>query len=73
MDISGWKNNVINDFEGAVFSQHPTISSIKKWMYEQGATYAAMSGSGSTVYGIFKTIPVIDNRMSNYFAKIVLL
>jgi len=72
-DIANWPNNVKNDFEGAVFSQHPTISSIKKWMYEQGATYAAMSGSGSTVYGIFKTIPVIDNRMSNYFYKVVLL
>jgi 4-diphosphocytidyl-2-C-methyl-D-erythritol kinase len=73
MDIANWPNNIKNDFEGAVFSQHTEIASIKNWMYKQGATYAAMSGSGSTVYGIFKTIPVIDNRMSNYFSKIVLL
>ncbi len=72
-DIANWPNNIKNDFEEAVFSQHTEIASIKKWMYEQGATYAAMSGSGSTVYGIFKTIPVIDNRISNYFSKIVLL
>lgn len=73
VDIANWQNNVMNDFEETVFSQHPEVASIKSWMYEQGAVYASMSGSGSTVYGIFKTIPVVDNRMINYFSKILSL
>ncbi len=72
-DIGNWPDNVKNDFEGVVFLGHPEIASIKNWMNEQGAVYAAMSGSGSTVYGIFKTLPVTDNRVSNYFAKVALL
>jgi len=72
-DVSSWRNNVKNDFEGAVFSQNPEIASIKDWMYEHGAVYSAMSGSGSTVYGIFKTIPTTDNRISNYFYKAISL
>ena len=52
--INKWKDFVSNDFEYPVFQQHPILSNIKKQLYEQGAIYAAMSGTGSTVYGIFK-------------------
>lgn len=48
-----WKHEMINDFEAPVFAKYPEIAVIKQKMYEQGAVYASMSGSGSTVYGIF--------------------
>lgn len=54
LPIGKWKENIQNDFEDAIFSQHPELAAIKRELYEQGAIYAAMSGSGSTVYGIFK-------------------
>ena len=52
--IETWKNELKNDFEPAVFLAHPTIKSIKEKLYHQSAIYAAMSGSGSTIFGIFK-------------------
>jgi 4-diphosphocytidyl-2-C-methyl-D-erythritol kinase len=48
-----WKTELINDFEESVFKTHPQIQQIKDTFYEQGAFYASMSGSGSTVFGIF--------------------
>lgn len=51
--IEQWKDVVSNDFEAPVFAQHPELAAIKEQLYAQGAIYAAMSGSGSTVYGIF--------------------
>lgn len=52
-DIASWKNTVYNDFETALFPRYPELAQIKARLYEQGALYAAMSGSGSTIYGIF--------------------
>ena len=49
-----WRNNLINDFELPVFRKYPQIRMVKDHLYEQGALYASMSGSGSTVFGIFK-------------------
>jgi 4-diphosphocytidyl-2-C-methyl-D-erythritol kinase len=48
-----WKEHIINDFETSVFEKYPGIGQIKTALYEAGAIYAAMSGSGSSVYGIF--------------------
>ncbi len=48
-----WKNLVVNDFEETVFTKHPHLAEIKQTLYDTGALYAAMSGSGSTMYGIF--------------------
>lgn len=53
LPVEQWKGNISNDFEDPVFMQHPELLSIKKQLYEQGAIYASMSGSGSTLYGIF--------------------
>ncbi len=53
--ISEWKYNVVNDFESSVFDGHPTVKSIKDTMYEQDALFASMSGSGSSVFGFFKS------------------
>ncbi len=55
--IETWKNELKNDFEISVFKQHPKIEKVKQDLYDSGAIYASMSGSGSTVYGIFKNAP----------------
>lgn len=54
MPLESWKKNVINDFEKTVFARFPAIAELKKQLYELGAIYASMSGSGSAVYGIFR-------------------
>ena len=51
--VEEWKELMINDFEKSVFPQFPAIAAIKDEMYRMGALYASMSGSGSSVYGIF--------------------
>jgi 4-diphosphocytidyl-2-C-methyl-D-erythritol kinase len=55
--IENWKNTVINDFEEEVFKRFPNIKDLKDRLYDYGAVYASMSGSGSAVFGIFKKIP----------------
>lgn len=51
--ISDWKHHLVNDFEKPVFDLYPEIRSIRDTLYENGALYASMSGSGSIVFGIF--------------------
>jgi 4-diphosphocytidyl-2-C-methyl-D-erythritol kinase len=51
--IAGWKDALKNEFEENVFKTHPQIKGIKDKLYNAGALYASMSGSGSAVYGIF--------------------
>ena len=51
--IETWKDSVVNDFEVSVFSKYPEIAAIKDKLYDLGAIYASMSGSGSSVFGIF--------------------
>ena len=51
--IDEWNGLLKNDFETSVFLQHPNIQRLKESLYQTGAIYAAMSGSGSSVYGIF--------------------
>ena len=51
--VSEWKECVFNDFEPSVFAKHPLLADIKQKLYDLGADYAAMTGSGSTIYGIF--------------------
>ena len=53
-DISEWKYLIVNDFEKNVFKAHPALEEIKKSIYDSGAVYASMSGSGSALFGIFK-------------------
>lgn len=55
--LSRWKKDLVNDFEASVFLRYPQIGSIKKQLYDLGAEYASMSGSGSSVFGIFKDDP----------------
>lgn len=51
--VQNWRNSISNDFETAVFAIHPQLKAIKEMLYAKGAVYAAMSGSGSTLYGLF--------------------
>lgn len=67
-ELSLWKNQLTNDFEKPVFARFPEIKKIKTKLYENGAVYASMSGSGSSVYGIFKSKPKLKNLFpDNYF------
>lgn len=54
LPLRDWKNNMVNDFEEPVFKKHPETSTIKQLLYENGAIYASMSGSGSAIYGLFE-------------------
>ena len=63
LPVEEWKKHMVNDFEESVFPQYPAIGEIKEEMYKQGAIYASMSGSGSSVYGLFAAdaiLPDID-------------
>lgn len=52
--IETWRDELVNDFEESVFALHPEIGAVKQRLYELGAVYAAMSGSGSALFGLFK-------------------
>jgi 4-diphosphocytidyl-2-C-methyl-D-erythritol kinase len=52
--ISEWKDHLVNDFEPSVFTRFPELVALKQKMYALGAVYASMSGSGSSVFGLFK-------------------
>lgn len=51
--VSSWKNLLINNFEAPIFKQYPVIETLKDLLYQNGAVYASMSGSGSSLYGFF--------------------
>ena len=62
-----WKEELVNDFEASIFKNHPEIAQIKEKMYEAGAFYAAMSGSGSSVFGLFNQKPEQITGKESYF------
>lgn len=71
-DITTWKNVIKNDFEKPIFEKYPELSNIKNILYENGAIYSAMSGSGSTVFGIFKKETPINIKFpAHYFCQTV--
>lgn len=72
-EVDSWKNQLHNDFEPTVFAQHPEIEAIKSKMYNLGAVYASMSGSGSTVYGLCRSNDINTKCFDNYFCRIVAL
>ncbi len=51
--VTSWKDSLENDFEKTVFAKYPALAAVKEGLYEKGALYAAMSGSGSACFGIF--------------------
>lgn len=68
LPLSMWHDTIVNDFEASVFPKHPTIRQIKEKLYEMGAVYASMSGSGSSVFGIFDTpVTELDTQFPGMF------
>src|SRR6188768_256634 len=68
--ISTWQTELINDFEKPVFEKYPEIKNIKDKLYNAGAIYASMSGSGSAVYGIFNNKETFSFSFpKSYFIK----
>lgn len=64
--IDTWKDDLSNDFEASVFKAHPELPAIKQRLYDLGAVYAQMSGSGSALFGIFRHEPKdIDKAFSD--------
>ncbi|HKC37232.1 MAG TPA: 4-(cytidine 5'-diphospho)-2-C-methyl-D-erythritol kinase [Chitinophagaceae bacterium] len=69
-DIETWKEELKNDFEIPAFVQYPELKKIKDELYNAGAVYASMSGSGSAIYGIFRKEDVVSITFpENYFVK----
>ena len=66
LPLPEWKGSVINDFEQYVFKLYPEIEAIKNSLYTAGALYSSMSGSGSTVYGIFSDIGEIPGGIRDH-------
>ncbi|MEP0714360.1 4-(cytidine 5'-diphospho)-2-C-methyl-D-erythritol kinase [Algoriphagus sp.] len=66
-DRGRWKDELVNDFEASIFPNHPEIAAIKEKLYENGSFYSAMSGSGSSVFGLFKEKPTSINWHESYF------
>jgi 4-diphosphocytidyl-2-C-methyl-D-erythritol kinase len=68
--IEKWRDILTNDFEDCIFPEHPEIAAIKDKLYDLGAEYASMSGSGSTVFGIFRNkVKFADEVFSGYFCR----
>lgn len=70
LPIESWKGLIENDFEKHIFEKYAPLKEIKETLYQSGAVYAAMSGSGSTIYGIFKNKPTIETEFKNCFTWI---
>ena len=66
-NVSTWKEALVNDFEAPVFAAYPVIGGIKEKMYRHGAVFAAMSGSGSAVVGIFPKNGIPDMRWEEHY------
>jgi 4-diphosphocytidyl-2-C-methyl-D-erythritol kinase len=64
--VTKWKELIKNDFEDFAFSKHPVIAEIKESLYRAGALFSLMSGSGSSVYGIFREKPVLPDMLKSY-------
>lgn len=67
LPIEEWKEKVVNDFEPSVFTKFPKIKELKEEIYKMGAKYASMSGSGSSVYGIFDFQPEFEGMFEDCF------
>ena len=64
--VGEWKKSLVNDFESTVFKKFPAIKHIKEQLYDAGALYASMSGSGSAVFGIFDEQPDLSGKFGGY-------
>ena len=70
MPVETWRATMKNDFENSVFQKYPEIAAIKDKLYDMGAIYASMSGSGSSVYGIFREqVEFVDEIFNGCFCR----
>lgn len=67
LPVEEWKGLLANDFEQSVFALHPEIGAIKDRLYGLGAAYAAMSGSGSSVFGLFRNAIDLNTQYKDMF------
>lgn len=65
--VETWRAELVNDFEKSVFAAHPEIGAIKEKLYSLGAVYAAMSGSGSSVFGLFRSEVGLSRHFNDMF------
>lgn len=72
--IETWKDELVNDFEAPIFAMHPELAAIKQSLYDAGAVYAAMSGSGSALFGIFREQPTgLKKEFEGMFCQVMKL
>lgn len=72
--VESWRDALVNDFESSVFAVHPELGAVKDRLYDLGATYAAMSGSGSTLFALSRQPFNLDEFNSEgTFRKTILL
>ena len=71
--VETWREKLTNDFEQSVFALHPEIAAIKQRLYQLGATYAAMSGSGSAVFGLFRQPVALERHFEGMFVRCLTL
>jgi 4-diphosphocytidyl-2-C-methyl-D-erythritol kinase len=75
LPLAEWRDIVVNDFEKPVFEKHPVIGAIRTELYDAGAIYVSMSGSGSAVYGLFRENPHSGisrfHQFTHYFGAIL--
>lgn len=72
--IETWKDELVNDFEAPIFAMHPELAAIKQSLYDAGAVYAAMSGSGSAFFGIFREQPTgLEKEFEGMFCQVMKL
>lgn len=72
--IETWKDELVNDFEAPIFAMHSELAAIKQSLYDAGAVYAAMSGSGSALFGIFREQPTgLEKEFKGMFCLVMKL
>lgn len=72
--IETWKDELVNDFEAPIFAMHSELAAIKQSLYDAGAVYAAMSGSGSALFGIFLEQPTgLEKEFEGMFCQVMKL
>lgn len=64
--VTTWRERLVNQFEETVFTKYPLLLRCKQSLYDQGAVYASMTGTGSTVYGLFSQKPDLSSIIEQY-------
>ena len=65
--VETWRDELINDFEEGIFALHPELAEVKQRLYDLGAVYAAMSGSGSAIFGLFREPVELESSFPDMF------